>query len=503
VPEPAAQFAPDDDTPGVGQAINFINQSGGQHPLIYRWEFGDGSTTTEAAPSHQYAVPGTYTVHLTVENAFGSSEAFWPVTVGAPPIADMEIDDFAAAGQTIEGQAYGDDTVTAFRWDMGDGNVYEGMFVSHPYRRGGDFYVSMTAVNEHGGTEIGRWVHIEPGEMAVYLPLIMRFEETAAGLEGDPYGLVLEPVALDEPFVMGPLDLPAGLSPAEALYFYINAARQQFDLPPLTITHPLSVAAQQHTGDMAAYQYTAHNGSDGSYPAERLLWAGYQSGYAGEATAWGFEYPYQAVEFWVNSPAHRRIILNQYATDVGVGFTVDYNAPNVWYWTAEFGNSFAAAAQPFIRLNGPQSEAEFLISEAVTFSWNWPLPLTDGQQFTLVSADGESLGSVNAPQLGTRYGLRLAASNDWDWVGSSTWQIVLEDGSGGTQQVSESRLITFVGDPNVPTPTPVVTATAVPTILPTATPIPPTSTPMPNVSNNTPRPTPLPPPVLITATPVP
>jgi hypothetical protein len=186
-----------------------------------------------------------------------------------------------------------------------------------------------------------------------------------------------------------------------------------------------------------------------------------------------------------------------------VGFTVDYNAPNVWYWTAEFGNSFAAAAQPFIRLNGPQSEAEFLISEAVTFSWNWPLPLTDGQQFTLVSADGESLGSVNAPQLGTRYGLRLAASNDWDWVGSSTWQIVLEDGSGGTQQVSESRLITFVGDPNVPTPTPVVTATAVPTILPTATPIPPTSTPMPNVSNNTPRPTPLPPPVLITATPVP
>ncbi|MCB9422881.1 MAG: PKD domain-containing protein [Ardenticatenaceae bacterium] len=501
VPEPAAQFVPDDDTPGVGQTVKFLNQSGGQQPLVYRWEFGDGSTMTGAEPSHQYTVPGTYTVHLTVENAFGRSEAFWPVTVGAPPIADMEIDDYAAAGQPVQGQAFGDDTVTTFRWDMGDGNVYEGAFVSHPYRAGGDFYVSMTAVNEHGGTEIGRWVHIDPGIMAVYLPLIMRFEETSAGLEGDPYGLVLPPVELDEPFILEPVSLPVGLSPAEQLFFYINEARQQFDLPPLNLIPQLSSAAQQHAADMAGYQYTAHTGSDGSYPAERLLWAGYQQGYAGEATAWGFEHPYQAVEFWVNSPAHRRIILNQYATDVGVGFITDFGAPNVWYWTAEFGNSFTAAAQPFIRLNEPQAGVQFLISEPVTFSWNWPKPLEPGQQFTVYGPDGVIWGQVTAPQLGTRYGLRLPASMDWSWVGSGEWHVALEDAAGAAQLVSESRLITFVGDPDVPTPTPAVTATAVPTIEPTATPIPPTPTPV--IPGSTPRPTLLPPPVLITATPAP
>lgn len=501
VPEPAAQFVPNDDTPGVGQPVSFINQSGGQYPLIYRWEFGDGSTTTEAAPVHQYAVPGSYTVRLTVENAFGRSEAFWPVMVGAPPIADMEIDDYAAAGEPIQGQAFGDDTVTLFRWNMGDGNVYEGAFVSHPYRLGGDFYVSMTAVNEHGGTEIGRWVHIEPGEMVTYLPLIMRFEETAAGLEGDPYGLVLDPVELDEPFVLEPVQLPAGLSPAEQLFFYINETRRQFDLPPLNLIPQLSSAAQQHTADMAGYQYAGHSGSDGSFPAERLLWAGYQAAYAGEATAWGFEHPYQAVEFWVNSPSHRRIILNRYATDVGVGFTTDYSSPNVWYWTAEFGNSFAAAAQPFIRLDGPQPEAEYLISEAVTFSWNWPLPLQAGQQFTVYGTAGTAWGSVTAPQLGTRYGLRLPASMDWGWVGSTEWRIVLEDSAGSVQLVSESRPITFVGDPDVPTPMPAVTVTAVPTLTPTATPFTPTPTPI--IPASTPLPTLLPPPVLITATPVP
>jgi hypothetical protein len=377
------------------------------------------------------------------------------------------------------------------------------MFVSHPYRVGGDFYVSMTAVNEHGGTEIGRWVHIEPGDLAVYLPFIMRFEQTPAGLDGDPYALLLDPVELDEPFVMGAIDVPAGLSLAEQLYFYINEARRQFDLAPLNLVTQLSSAAQQHTADMAGYEYAGHSGSDGSFPAERLIWAGYQAGYAGEATAWGFEHPYQAVEFWVNSPLHRRIILNQFATDVGVGFTTDYGAPNVWYWTAEFGNSFSAAVQPFIRLDGPAPEAQYLISEPVTFSWNWPLPLEAGQQFAVYGADGQSLGSVTAPQLGTRYGLRLPASMDWSQVGSGEWQVVLEDSAGVAQLTSESRLITFVGDPNVPTPTPtpVVTMTAVPTLELTAIPITPTPTAVLPVS--TPRPTLLPPPVLITATPVP
>ena len=504
VPQPAAQFMPDDATPGVGQTIAFINQSGGQHPLIYRWDFGDGTTTTEAEPTHQYAAPGEYTVHLTIENDFGQSEAFWPITVGGPPIADMEIEDSAQAGEPVFGQAFGDDTVTVFQWDMGDGHVYEGALVSHPYRGGGDFYVSMTAQNEFGGTEIGRWVHVEPGQLSLYLPLILRFDEQDGVLSGDPYGLTLDPVELAEPFVMGPLDAPAGSSQIEQLYFYVNEARRQFDLPPLNFGPELSRAAQQHVADMAGYGYTAHVGYDGSFPAERLIWQGYRAGYAGEATAWGFEHPYQAVEFWVNSPAHRRIILNQYATDVGVGFAVDYNAPNVWYWTAEFGNALAAPPQPFIRLDESPAERELMISEPFVFSWNWPLPLEPGQQFVVnrwQNGTAVPLGVVAQPQVDTRYSLTVEASNDWALVGDHEWQVALTDSGGATQLSSERLPIRFIPDPNLPTPTPAVTPTAVPTSPPTATPTTPTPTPL--IPIVTPRATLLPPPVIITATPAP
>ncbi|MCP4424540.1 MAG: PKD domain-containing protein [Chloroflexi bacterium] len=502
VPQPAAQFTPDDDTPGMGQLISFVNQSGGQQPLIYRWDFGDGTVSTDAAPTHQYAAPGAYVVHLVIENEFGQSEAFWPMTVGAPPIADMEIDTHAPAGEPISGQAFGDNTVTVFRWNMGDGTVHDGELLSYAYRQGGDFYVSMTAYNEHGGTEIGRWVHIDSGQLAVYLPLIMNGDEAANPL--DPSGLVLDPVDLDGPFVMGPMELPEGLSGADQLFLYINEARAQFNLPPLNSIPELSGAAQGHVNDMIAYRYADHTGFDGSYPVERLLQHGYGAEYAGEATAWGFEHPYQAVEFWVNSPPHRRIILNQYATDVGVGYQVDYNAPNIWYWTAEFGNAFAAAAQPLIRLNGPNPESLLMISDAATFSWNWPLPLAPDQQFTVYRRQEDTavpLGAVVQPQLDTRYSFTLPLNNDWTLVGDYEWQVVLEDGVGAPVVSSESRPIAFIPDPNLPTPTPVVTPTAVPTLVPTIAPI--TPTPTPHIPARTPVPTLLPPPIIVTATPSP
>ena len=43
--------------------------------LTYLWDFGDGQTSTDSAPSHSYAVVGPYTVHVTVTDELGLSSS--------------------------------------------------------------------------------------------------------------------------------------------------------------------------------------------------------------------------------------------------------------------------------------------------------------------------------------------------------------------------------------------------------------------------------------------
>ncbi len=52
--------------------ISFTDKSTGL-PDSWKWNFGDGNTSTEQNPTHTYSKPGQYTVTLTVNNVAGSS----------------------------------------------------------------------------------------------------------------------------------------------------------------------------------------------------------------------------------------------------------------------------------------------------------------------------------------------------------------------------------------------------------------------------------------------
>jgi hypothetical protein len=417
------------------------------------------------------------------------------------------VDASAPAGELLTGAVVSDQPGIEYAWSMGDGREYKGAKVTHAYRRTGDFYVTLTANNEFGSTQVGRWVHVDPGTLKSYLPLVSHLSGLTSGSSAEA-GLVtseLAPTAseLEALFTMEPLDLPPGTSPIEQLLLYVNEARRQFELPPLKESAQLTGAAQKHADDMAATQHTQHIGSDGSSPAERQLYYGYLQGYSGEATAWGFEDPRQAVEFWVNSPGHRAIILNQYATEVGLGHTVDYGSPSVWYWTTEFGNSFVLAEAPVMRVLSPEVDREFLNSDVINFTWNWPQPLSAADRFNLyMNGAGApiTVGSVQDPILGTRYAFALEALEVPGLVGTFEWQIKLENSRGLVLAQSEPRTITINLDPTLPTPTP--QPTPAPTSEPTATP---TDTPTPTATPSSPTPRPTEPslPALVTATPVP
>ncbi|GAB2849891.1 PKD domain-containing protein [Microbacterium insulae] len=72
-----------------GLTVNFTGSgstaSGGATVTGYAWNFGDGTTSTQANPVKTYAVPGTYVVTLTVTDSMGSTSppASQSVTVSA------------------------------------------------------------------------------------------------------------------------------------------------------------------------------------------------------------------------------------------------------------------------------------------------------------------------------------------------------------------------------------------------------------------------------------
>src|SRR4029077_5693434 len=66
-------------------AVNFSSSGSSDpegKPLSYSWNFGDGNTSTQANPSHTYAVAGPYQVRPTVSDGVNSTLST-PITISA------------------------------------------------------------------------------------------------------------------------------------------------------------------------------------------------------------------------------------------------------------------------------------------------------------------------------------------------------------------------------------------------------------------------------------
>ena len=91
----------------------------------------------------------------------------------------------------------------------------------------------------------------------------------------------------------------------------------------------LTVAAQRHANDMLKNGVDGHIGSDGSSPQARIADAGYAKPvYTGEIVYWGTgsaATPSVALDLWMESPAHRAIILNCAFTTGGFATSWDGN----------------------------------------------------------------------------------------------------------------------------------------------------------------------------------
>lgn len=116
---------------------------------------------------------------------------------------------------------------------------------------------------------------------------------------------------------------------------WTNNARVKAGCGKLRTSRALAKAAESHSADMVRYDFFSHTGANGSRFTQRATRAGFTRRPMGENIAWGYRDARGVMRGWLNSPGHRRNILNCESTMIGVGAVRD--SDGVLYWTQEFG----------------------------------------------------------------------------------------------------------------------------------------------------------------------
>jgi len=128
----------------------------------------------------------------------------------------------------------------------------------------------------------------------------------------------------------------------------VNAERAARGLAPIVLDVRLVESARLHSQDMAARGYFSHSTPEGDGFDQRIRAAGHPDPSA-ETIAAGYATPAAAVLGWLNSSAHRAILLSTTQRQIGLGIAT--GGPYGVYWTANFGS--AANAEPGECLDAP------------------------------------------------------------------------------------------------------------------------------------------------------
>lgn len=124
--------------------------------VTFLWDFGDGETSNEPAPRHDFA-PGSYVVTLTVTDDDGATGSVsHNLRVNERPVAMINAPATGARGSeiTFDGRSSTDANgeIVSYTWDFGDGETGSGPVVSHVYSSLGTFTVTLTVEDDEGST---------------------------------------------------------------------------------------------------------------------------------------------------------------------------------------------------------------------------------------------------------------------------------------------------------------------------------------------------------------
>jgi PKD repeat protein len=161
VNSPNAEFRADR-TKGVTPfTVTFTDLTTG-NPTRWKWDFGDGTLSSEKNPTHTYSTDGiastkTFTVTLSALNSYGedTESKVDYITVTQAPIAEFTVD--SRQGKAPFVVKFRDTSIgnpTKWNWEFGDGTGSSEQNPSHVYPFEGSYDVRLTVSNQYGSDSV-------------------------------------------------------------------------------------------------------------------------------------------------------------------------------------------------------------------------------------------------------------------------------------------------------------------------------------------------------------
>lgn len=132
-------------------------------PDTYNWDFGDGDTSTEVNPLHDYPAPGTYTACLTASNTYGSHTFCRQVTVDTLPDPVLPVPAFTwdAVELEVSFTNNSSNSPDSFLWEFGDGDTSTEANPVHTYPAPDSYNTCLTASNADGSNTLCQLVTVD------------------------------------------------------------------------------------------------------------------------------------------------------------------------------------------------------------------------------------------------------------------------------------------------------------------------------------------------------
>lgn len=153
-PFPIPQISASATTACIPDRINFSASSSGIGPFIYSWNFGNGITSSSAAPTHQYTQPGAYTVSLTLTDVIGcTGSSTMPEQINMLPRANLsynispESTTLSASEITFTGLT---DNAVSHSWTIESVGTFDTAVVVHQFDLPGNYLVMYEVLTEEG-----------------------------------------------------------------------------------------------------------------------------------------------------------------------------------------------------------------------------------------------------------------------------------------------------------------------------------------------------------------